>query len=87
MIRICMTCQTEQKLDPYINKAIEKGIDFTHGLCIHHYVKEALSRGRSKKQIDVTVRQILAKGFKPAPYLKKFPNLVKQYKQGIFKES
>ena len=87
MIKICSECIKEQKLEPYIEKARESGVVFGGGLCYYHYVKAALARGRSKKQIEVALNQVTAAGYKSAPHLKKHPELVKQYKQGIFKES
>ena len=87
MIYICSDCVREQKLLPQIEKAQSENIQInTNGRCIRHYVLELANRGKSKKQIEVQLRHVLS-SFKPPPDLKKFSNLVKQYKQGIFKES
>ena len=87
MITICAKCQEEQKLTPYIIKATGTGVQFRQGLCARHYVMELAGRDKSKKQIELQVQRILSSGFRPPPDLKKFPDLVKQYRQGIFKES
>lgn len=84
MIYICSVCAKEQKLLPQIEKAQAEGIPVnTNGRCIRHYVLELGNRGKSKKQIEVQVRQILS-SFKPPQDLKKRLDLVKQYKNGIF---
>jgi len=86
MIYICSECVKEQKLLSQITKAQVEGIQVnTNGRCIRHYVLELGKRGKSKKQIEVQLRHVLS-SFRPPPDLKKFPNLVKQYKQGIFNE-
>jgi hypothetical protein len=86
MIYICSGCIKEQKLLPQVAKAQTEGIQInTNGRCIRHYVMELAERGKSKKQIEVQMRHIMV-SFKPPLDLKKRPDLVKQYKQGIFKE-
>jgi hypothetical protein len=78
-------CAKEQKLLPQIEKAQSESIPInTNGRCIRHYVVELANRGKSKKQIEVQLRHVLS-SFRPPPDLKKSPDLVKQYKQGIFK--
>jgi hypothetical protein len=86
MIYICSNCVKEQKLLPQVAKAQVEGIPINiNGRCIRHYVESLAERGKTKAQIEVTVRQILASSkFRPPPDLKKRPDLVKQYKQGIF---
>jgi hypothetical protein len=86
MIYICSQCIEQQKLGPYTIKAQAAGVQFKQGLCLRHYVKAALDRGRSKKQIEIGIRANASTGFKPPVDLKKYPSLIKQYKQGIFKE-
>ena len=84
MIYICSVCSKEQKLIPQIAKAQLENIQInTNGRCIRHYEVELANRGKSKKQIEVQLRHVLA-SFRPPPDLKKRPDLVKQYKQGIF---
>jgi hypothetical protein len=84
MIFICSECVKEQKLLPQIAQAQVESIPInTNGRCIRHYVLELAKRGKSKKQIEVQVRNISA-SFRPPPDLKKHPELVKKYKQGIF---
>ena len=85
MIHICSKCIEDQKLGPRVIEAQNAGVQFRQGLCPRHYVLSLAARGKSKKQIEVQVKYIMAT-FRPPPDLKKHSELIKQYKQGIFKE-
>ena len=86
-IRICANCQKELELTPYIQRGDEAGIKFTHGMCIFHFVKylsKELSLDRDR--ILSILKKMKTTGESLAPVLKKRPDLVQQYKNGIFKE-
>jgi hypothetical protein len=86
MIRICMYCQQEQELTPYLHKATKSGVKFTHGMCEYHYAVEMFKTKKSKAAVELEIKKIRRSGFVPAPHLKKRPDLVNKYKNGIFDE-
>lgn len=86
MIRICMYCQQDQELTPYLYKASKSGVKFTHGICEFHFSETQLELGRSKKDILKDIQQVKSGGTTILPYLKNRPDLVRQYKKGIFTE-